>query len=64
MMRRYRMFMIGWPEPTEVLVDIDEALMARVRPTSFLRGKLCLAEEGEAEAHIPINRIQLLVEAE
>lgn len=63
-MRRYRMFMVGWPAPAEILADVDEALLARSRPVGFIRAKLCLADEGEAEAIIPLNRIQLLVETE
>lgn len=63
-MKRFRMFMVGWPEPTEVLMQDDEASLTLYRPTGFLRAQLCPPGEPEAPVLIPVNRIQLLVEAE
>lgn len=63
-MKRYRMFMVGWPEPTEVLMEDDEASLTLYRPTGFIRAQICASGESEASALIPVNRIQLLVEAE
>ena len=56
--------MVGWREPTEVLMEDDEASLTLYRPTGFIRAQLCAPGEPEAPALIPVNRIQLLVEAD
>ena len=63
-MKRCRIFMVGWREPAEVLIADDVASLTLHRPTGFLRAQLCSPGEPEAPALIPVNRIQLLVEAD
>lgn len=64
MQRRYRMFMVGWPEPTDIILDGLETDVPRLRSAGFIHGKLCGDDEAPANALVPLNRIQLLVEVD